>query len=74
MSDKPTISDIRGATGISNSYASMILSGQRVPPKSLAIAILRATGWRHDTIAELSDDEIAVLERVDPWKSKVASQ
>ena len=70
MSDKPKIPDIRAATGISQSYASMILTGSRVPPRSLAIRIFRATGWRHDSIAELSDEQIDVLEQVEPWVMK----
>ena len=51
----------------------MIRSGQRVPPRPLAIQIFRATGWKHDAIAELSEEQIAVLEQVEPWAGKTAS-
>ena len=73
MSQIPSIADIREATGISQSYASMIRSGQRIPPRPLAIQIFRATGWRHETIAELSEEQIAVLEQLDPYTAKTAS-
>lgn len=73
MSQIPSILEIREATGISQSYASMIRSGQRVPPRPLAIQIFRATGWKHDAIAELSEEQIAVLEQVEPWAGKTVS-
>ena len=64
MTDKPTISDLRAAVGISQSYASMILSGDRQPSLPLAIRMFRETGWRHGVLAPLSETEIDVLERV----------
>lgn len=67
MADTPTPKIIAEATGISPSYASMILSEARVPPKSLAIAIFRKTDWRHPTIQSLTEDEMTVFERHDPW-------
>jgi len=69
--DSPTPKQLVDATGISSSYASMILSDdpekRRIPPRSLAIAIFRGTGWKHPTIAPLTEDEMAVFERHDPW-------
>lgn len=68
MQSTPTISELRAATGISQSYASMILNGSRTPARSLAIFIFRKTGWRHDILAGLSDEQIVTLEAVDPWQ------
>ena len=72
--DKPTPSAVRDAAGISQSYASMILSDEegkrRVPPRSLAILIFRKTGWRHSTIADLTEEQMAVFEQVDPWSPR----
>lgn len=65
--EQPTPKELREATGISQSYASMILSGERTPARSLAILIFRKLGWRHDSIAGLSEEQMAVLEQVDPW-------
>jgi len=55
---------------ISVPYASQILSGARTPSRPLAIHIFRKTGWKHSTIAELSDEQIALLEEVDPYRPK----
>lgn len=68
MAQTPTISELREATGISQSYASMILSDQRKPSRPLAIHIFRTTGWRHSVIADLTDAQIETLEAVEPWK------
>lgn len=67
MVETPSILEVRTATGISQSYASMILSGTRQPPRPLAIRIFRMTGWRHTSIADLTDVQIDTLEEVDPW-------
>jgi len=68
--EQPSISEIREAAGISQSYASMILSGARTPSRPLAIHIFRQTGWKHPTIAELSEEQIALLEEVEPYRPK----
>ena len=49
------------------SYASMILGGSRQPGRPLALHIYRSTGWRHDSIADLTDEQMAVLESLEPW-------
>lgn len=67
MSETPTIKALTDAVGISPSYASMILSGARPPSRPLAIAIYRATDWRHPLIADLTDEQIDVLESVEPF-------
>ncbi|RKF23356.1 hypothetical protein D6851_02475 [Altericroceibacterium spongiae] len=66
--EKLTSREIRKATGISQSYASMIANGRRTPPRALAIYLLRQTGWRHPSIADLTDKQIDVLESVEPWQ------
>ncbi len=67
--ERPTLPALREATGISQSYASMILNGVREPSRPLAIHILRRTGWRHPLLDGLTDDQIATLEAIEPWKS-----
>jgi hypothetical protein len=65
--DKPSPKELRDATGISQSYASMIASGDREPSRPLAIHIFRRTGWKHPLIADLTAEQIDVLESVEPW-------
>lgn len=68
--DKPSPKALVEASGISPSYASMILSDgdhKRVPPRSLAILLFRKTGWKHPSIADLTDQQMEVFEQVDPW-------
>ena len=55
------------AVGISKTYASMILSGKAKPARSLSIAIFRATGWRHESIAALTEEQITTLEAIERW-------
>lgn len=73
MANAPTPKALTEATGISPSYASMILTGARQPARPLAIVIFRKTGWRHSLIADLSEEQIAVLEQVEPWKAQGAA-
>jgi hypothetical protein len=75
---KPTTGDLSRIAGISKSYASEILNGRKdqpnyAPSRSLAIYILRATGWRHECIADLTEEQMAVLEQVDPWTPRQAA-
>jgi len=72
--DKPNPKDLSEAVGISRSYASMILSDEstpeqsrRTPPRPLAILIYRKTCWRHESIADLTEDQMRVFEEVEPW-------
>jgi len=74
MSNAPNAQSICEAVGISPSYANKIIGGHRVPPVSLAIAIYRKLGWRHQTIAKMRDDDIAVLERHNPWTPPAARE
>lgn len=59
--------DLSDKAGISLSYASEIVNGKRDPSRSLAIHILRKTAWRHPVIAALTDEQIDLLEVVEPW-------
>ena len=67
--DKPGTGELAAAAGISKSYASEIVNDVRDPSRPLAIHILRQTGWRHDCLAGLSEEDLAVLERIDPWRA-----
>lgn len=64
--DTPT--QLASAAGISIPYASQILANKRTPARALAIHIMRRTGWRHSSIASLTDDQIAMLETVEPYR------
>lgn len=68
--DVITPTSLADATGISLPYASQIISGKRIPPRSLAIHIFRRTGWRASIIEALSDEDMATLERIEPWAPK----
>ncbi len=62
-----TTAELASQASISLSYASEIANGKRNPSRSLAIHILRKTGWRHPVIAQLTDEQIDTLEQVEPW-------
>lgn len=64
---QPKPKDLRKATGISQSYASMILAGDRTPARPLAIEIYRKLGWKHPSIARLTDQQIDLLETIEPY-------
>ena len=66
---KPGTMELSRAAGISKSYASEILNddNDRAPSRALAIHILRTTGWKHPSISDLTDEQIDVLEQVEPW-------
>ena len=72
MERTPGTMELADKAGISKSYASEIVNGKRPPSRPLAIHILRKTGWKHPTITALSDDQIAMLEQVEPWKASAA--
>lgn len=71
--EKPRTTDLATGAGISKSYASEILSGERKPSRALAIHIMRKTGWRHSLIADLSDEQIGMLEQIEPYRPKQAA-
>ena len=65
--ERPSQQELIAKAGIGQSYASMILNGKRTPPRPLAIRIFRRTGWKHDVIADLTDEQIELLEQVEPY-------
>lgn len=72
MTEAPKPARLAEAVGISRSYASEILSGVRRPSRPLAVHIYRKTGWRHRSLAELSDEQMTVLEGIEPWSPRGA--
>lgn len=73
MQDPPNYTDLSVAAGISVSYANEILSKKRTPSRALAIHIYRKTGWRHESIAELSEEDMATFERHEPFQPREAA-
>lgn len=65
--ETPRTSELADRSGISQSYASEIVNGKRQPSRPLAIHIFRTTGWKHPLIADLTAEQIDVLESVEPW-------
>lgn len=65
--EKPTFKQLLSATSISRGYASDILAEKQAPSRALAIHIFRKLGWKHPIIADLTDEQIAVLESIEPW-------
>ena len=70
---KPTIRELTEAVGISRGYACDILNDKQPPSRSLAIHIYRKTGWRHTLLDGLNDEQLDVLEAVDPWSPSKAA-
>lgn len=66
--ETPRTSELAIKAGISKSYASEILNAKRAPSRPLAIHIFRSTGWRHPLIADLTDEQMATLEAIQPWE------
>lgn len=67
MDTPPKYDELAKIVGISPSYAHEILNERRNPSRPLAIHIFRQTGWRHKVLAGLSDQQITVLEGIEPW-------
>lgn len=67
----PTVLSVK--LGISVPYASQIISGKREPSRALAIHMFRTIGHRHPVIAGLSDSEIGMLEKLEPWTPSKAA-
>jgi len=66
--EKPRGKELVALLNISTTYASDILTGKQPPSRPLAIAIFRATGWKHNSISKLTEKQIAVLEQIEPWE------
>jgi hypothetical protein len=73
MQTPPGTAELARLADISLSYASEIVNRKRAPSRRLAIHILRKTEWRHPVLADLSDEQIATLEQIEPWKSGAAA-
>lgn len=67
MAEKPSTTAFAQVAGISIGYASDILNNKRSMPRPLAIKAYRKLGWKHDSIARLTEQQIKVLESVEPW-------
>lgn len=70
--EKPSYSELATKAGISRSYACEIL-GEKQPSRPLAIHIYRTTGWKHPLIEGLSDEQLSMLEQIEPWQRSVAA-
>lgn len=73
METPPAYTELADKAGISRSYANEIVKG-RQPKRPLAIHIFRATGWKHPVLSGLTDDQIAMLESVEPWTHRFADR
>lgn len=60
----PTL--ISDRAGISKGYASDLLHGNKKPSDAMAVRIFRSTGLKLGRLASLSDEEVAVLEKMHP--------
>jgi hypothetical protein len=67
MEKQLTPTELSSAVTISVPYASQLLSGAREPSRPLAIHIYRKTGWLHPRITDLTEDQMATLEELEPW-------
>lgn len=67
MEQQRTPAAFADAVGISVPYASQILNNKRQPSRPLAIHIYRRTGWKHDLIADLTREQMEMLEQIEPW-------
>jgi len=70
MTSTPGTMELAGKAGIAKSYASEIINGKRSPSRPLAIHIMRAIGWRHPSISDLTDEQIATLEAIEPYQPR----
>jgi hypothetical protein len=50
--------------GVNRSYAWQIANGKRAPSQKLAVRVFRETGLKIGPVEGLSDEEIAVLEKL----------
>lgn len=73
MQKAPRPSDLVSKAGISMSYASEIIGGARTPSRPLAIHIFQTTGWRHKVLYGLSEEEIGLLARIEPYQPREAA-
>lgn len=60
-------SDFAAKLGVNQATVSRLENGT-APSRPLAIHIFRKIGWKHDRIADLTDEQIEMLERIEPWQ------
>jgi hypothetical protein len=68
MAKKPALKDLVAATGLSKGYAHDILSGRQAPSLRAAAHIFCKTGWKHRSVAKLSDAALSEIAAADPWQ------
>lgn len=56
--------ELQTRAGISKGYASDLLAGNKKPSPAMAVRIFRLAGLKLGPIADLTDAEIAVLEKM----------
>ena len=64
MNASPDIALRLREIGVNRSYAWQIANDKRAPSQKLAVRIFRETGLKLGPVADLSDPEIAVLEKM----------
>lgn len=52
------------SVGVANGYSYDIANGKRRPSADLALRIFKGTGLKFGPVANLSDEEIALLEKM----------
>lgn len=69
--EKPSLRNLMDAVTISKSYAALILQdadkAPQTPPLNLAALIFCKTGWKHHTVAGMSDDTLIEIAEQQPW-------
>ena len=70
--EKPKYTELVARIGLSQPYACQVLNGAKTPSRPLAIRIYREFGWRHPVVEKLTDEQMAMLEQIEPWRNAVA--
>lgn len=65
METELTPTTLARSAGISVSYASQIMGGQRAPSRTLAVHIFDVTGAKFGALARVSDDDARALVRIE---------
>lgn len=59
-----TPTELQVRAGISKGYASDLLAGNKKPSAPMAVRIFKATGLKLGPLQDLSDEDVAVAERM----------
>lgn len=65
--------ELAAKIGVNQATVSRLERGELTPTRPLAIHIFRCTGWKHPRLADLSDEQIAMLEGIEPWQGAEAA-